>query len=109
MNQQDIVDRIAERCVESAKTWPWLTGKLTVGMAQAWMIQHSIRNRQFSASYRPAWMSRCPDQAVVRKTIGQMLEELVYDDNLKAPHTKILFEMARTLGLTDQSARCSTI
>jgi pyrroloquinoline quinone (PQQ) biosynthesis protein C len=102
MNQQDIVDRIAARCVESANNWPWLTGRLTVGMAQAWMIQHSIRNRLFSSSYRPAWMSRCPDQAVVRKTIGQMLEELVYDENLKAAHTKILFEMARNLGLTDQ-------
>ncbi len=88
--------------METALTWPWLHAKMTVGMARAWMIQHSIRNRQFSASYRPAWMSRCPDQAVVRKTIGQMLEELVYDENLKAPHTKILFEMARTLGVTDK-------
>lgn len=98
----DIVDRIAERCMESASLWPWLHGTLTVGMVQAWMIQHSIRNRLLSSRYRPAWMSRCDDQSVVRKTIGQMLEELVYDANIKAPHTKILWELARNVGVTDQ-------
>lgn len=101
MNQQDIVDKIAARCVESANNWPWLTGKMTVGMAQAWMIQHSIRNRLFSSMYRPAWMSRCPDQAIVRRTISQMGEELVYDPAIKAAHTKILWEMGRNVGLTD--------
>lgn len=99
--QPDIVDQIAERCVVAARKWPWLKSTMTVGMAQAWMQQHSIRNRLFSASYRPAWMSRCDDMAVVRKTIGQMLEELVYDENIKAGHTKILWEMGRNVGLTD--------
>jgi pyrroloquinoline quinone (PQQ) biosynthesis protein C len=102
VNQQDIVDQIAGLCVESALSWPWLHGEMTVGMAQAFVIQHSIRNRLFSACYRPAWMSRCPDQALVRKTIGQMLEELVYDENLKAAHTKILFDLARNVGLADK-------
>jgi pyrroloquinoline quinone (PQQ) biosynthesis protein C len=99
--QPDIVDQIAERCVNAARQWPWLQTKMSVGMAQAWMQQHAIRNRLFSSVYRPAWMSRCPDMAVVRKTIGQMLEELVYDDNIKAAHTKILWEMGRNVGLTE--------
>lgn len=99
---QDIVDRIAQRCVDAAREWPWLQGEMTVGMAQAWLQQHSIRNRLFSAVYRPAWMSRCDDMGVVRKTIGQMLEELVYDENIKAAHTKILWELGRNVGLTDK-------
>ena len=97
-----IVDIIAERCVEGASHWRWFHDTLTPGQAQAWMLQHSIRNRLFSSVWRPAWMSRCPDQAVVRKTIAQMLEELVYDQNIDAPHTKILWEMGRTVGLTDE-------
>lgn len=100
-SDSDIVEHIAARCMESASLWPWLHGTLTVGMVQAWMLQHSIRNRLLSSRYRPAWISRCDDQSVVRKTIGQMLEELVYDSNIKAPHTKILWELGRNVGLTD--------
>jgi pyrroloquinoline quinone (PQQ) biosynthesis protein C len=98
----DIVEVIAERCVAAAADWSWFHEKLTPGQAQAWMLQHSIRNRLFSSVWRPAWMSRCPDQAIVRKTIGQMLEELVYDKGIEAAHTKILWEMGRTIGLTDE-------
>ncbi len=97
----DIVDTIAERCVAAAEGWLWFRSRLTPGQAQAWMLQHSIRNRLFSSVWRPAWMSRCPDPAVVRKTIAQMTEELVYDKNIEAAHTKILWEMGRTVGLTD--------
>lgn len=93
---------IASTALDAARTWPWVLAPLTLPRGQAYILQHVLRNRFFSSVMRPAWMSRCPDQAVVRKTIGQMLEELVYDENLKAPHTKILFEMARTLGLTDK-------
>jgi len=100
-SDSDIIEHIAARCMESASSWPWLHGPLTVGMVQAWMLQHSIRNRLLSSRYRPAWMSRCDDQSVVRKTIGQMLEELVYDANIKAPHTKILWELGRNVGLID--------
>lgn len=99
--EPDIVEKIAARCLESASSWPWLHGPLTIGMVQAWLLQHSIRNRLLSSKYRPAWMSRCDDQSVVRKTIGQMLEELVYDANIEAPHTKILWELGRNVGLTN--------
>ena len=99
---ENIVDTIATRCVESALTWPWIRGKMTPGKAQAFMLQHAIRNRLLSSKFRPAWMSRCDDPVVVRKTIGQMLEELVYDEQIKAPHTKILHEMGEYVGLTRQ-------
>jgi pyrroloquinoline quinone (PQQ) biosynthesis protein C len=47
-------------------------------------------------------MSRCPDLAIVRKTIGQMREELVYDDEISQPHTTLLWEMGRHTGLTTE-------
>ena len=96
-----IIDRIADRCIEKCQEWDWFMEDLTPGKVQAFMLQHSIRNRLYSSSWRPAWMSRCPDQAVVRKTIGQMLEELVYDKGIEAAHTKILWEMGRNVGLTN--------
>ena len=55
-----------------------------------------------TAVIRPAWVSRCPDLAVVRKTIGQMREELVFDDQIAQPHTSILWQMGRNIGLTDE-------
>ena len=97
-----IIDRIEARCVEKCQEWAWFMEDLTPGKAQAFMLQHSIRNRLYSSAWRPAWMSRCPDQGIVRKTISQMLEELVYDDNIQAAHTKILWEMGRNVGLTDK-------
>ena len=99
---ESIVETIAQRCVAAAVDWTWYHEKLTPGQAQAWMLQHSIRNRMFSSVWRPAWMSRCPDQAVVRKTIGQLAEELVYDKGIDAAHTKILWEMGRNVGLTNE-------
>jgi len=47
-------------------------------------------------------MSRCPDLAVVRKTIGQIREELVYDDAIAQGHSTLLRQMGRNIGLTDQ-------
>jgi pyrroloquinoline quinone (PQQ) biosynthesis protein C len=46
-------------------------------------------------------MSRCPDPEVVRKTIGQMRQELVMDDQIGTGHTAILWQMGRNIGLTD--------
>ena len=52
----------------------------TPGRARAYMLQHLLRNRLFSTVLRPAWLSRCPDLTVVRKTIEQMREEFVRDE-----------------------------
>jgi hypothetical protein len=93
----DTVDRIAERCMESASLWPWLHDILAVGMAPAWMTQHSIRNRFLGSRYRPVWMSRRDDRSVACKTIGQVLKGLVYGTNTKAPDTRILWESDRML------------
>ena len=80
-----IVDEICEHALEVAPQVPWLVEPLTPGRGQAFILQHILRNRLFSAVIRPAWVSRCPDLAVVRKTIGQMREELVYDDEIAQP------------------------
>ena len=98
----EITNQIAETCVASANTWPWIKDQLTPGLAQAWLMQHGLRNIWFSSILRPAWMSRCPDQVVVRKTIGQMLEEIVHDKELGYPHTRLLREFGEHLGLTQQ-------
>lgn len=87
---------IATAALDAAKTWPWVLAPLTLPRGQAYILQHVLRNRFFSSVMRPAWMSRCPDQAIVRRTIAQMGEELVYDPAIKAAHTKILWEMAAT-------------
>ena len=81
---------------------PWLVEPLTPGRGQAFILQHILRNRWFSGVIRPAWLSRCPDLALVRKTIGQMREELVFDDEISQPHTTLLWEMGRNVGLTDE-------
>ena len=85
----------------------WLRKTLKPGRARAFILQHVLRNRLFSAVIRPAWVSRCPDLAVVRKTIAQMREELVYDDVIKRPHTEILWQMGRNIGLTDEEMNAS--
>ena len=72
-----IVDEICEHALAIALHIAWLVEPLTPGRGQAFILQHILRNRLFSAVIRPAWLSRCPDLAVVRKTIGQMREELV--------------------------------
>src|SRR5262245_18181208 len=96
-----IVDEICELCLRSAGKMSWLVEPLTPGRGRAFILQHILRNRLLSAVIRPAWVSRCPDLAVVRKTIGQMREELVYDDVIQRPHTDILWQMGRNVGLTD--------
>lgn len=99
---RSIVDVICERALEMAPQVPWLVEPLTPGRGQAFILQHILRNRWFSGVIRPAWLSRCPDLALVRKTIGQMREELVFDDEISQPHTTLLWEMGRNVGLTDE-------
>lgn len=102
MKNTAIVDEICERALEIAPEVPWLVEPLTPGRGQAFILQHILRNRLLSAVIRPSWISRCPDLAVVRKTIGQMREELVYDDEIAQPHTTLLWEMGRNTGLTNE-------
>lgn len=97
-----IVDEICECALEIVPQVPWLVEPLTPGRGRAFILQHILRNRLFSAVIRPAWISRCPDLAVVRKTIGQMREELVYDDEIAQPHTTLLWQMGRNVGLSNE-------
>ena len=103
-----IVDEVCELCLQSSSEMSWLIEPLTPGRARAFILQHILRNRLLSAVIRPAWVSRCPDLAVVRKTIGQMREELVYDDAIERPHTEILWEMGRNVGLSDSEMNSAT-
>jgi pyrroloquinoline quinone (PQQ) biosynthesis protein C len=97
-----IIDEICDYALSVAAGIPWLSEPLTKGRGRAYLLQHIPRNRLYSGVIRPAWVSRCPDLAVVRKTIGQMREELVYDDQIAQPHTSILWQMGRNVGLTDE-------
>jgi len=97
-----VVDEISAASLAAAREWDWVTSELTLERGQAYVLQHILRNRFFSAVMRPAWMSHCPDMAIVRKTIAQMMEELVFDPAIKTAHTKILWEMGRNLGLTNE-------
>ena len=99
---QDIIETIAQETVRLSQDWPLLKKKLTLPRAQSFILQHIIRNRLLSTVQRPAWLSRCPDLRVVIKTIGQMNEEMVYDAHIGAGHTKLLWQMGRNLGLTDE-------
>ncbi len=96
-----IIDEICDYSLKVAAEIPWLGEPLTRGRGHAYLLQHILRNRLLSSVMRPAWLSRCPDLAVVRKTIGQMREELVYDDKIAQPHTTLLWQMGRNIGLTD--------
>lgn len=98
---EDFIRHAMKRSLEAAATWRWCREPLTLGGARAFVLQHILRNRFYSAVMRPAWMSRCPDLAVVRKTISQMREELVRDDKIEAAHTEILWQFGRNIGLTD--------
>jgi len=102
-----IVDEICELCLEAAPEMSWLIEPLTPGRARAFILQHILRNRLFSSVIRPAWFSRCPDLGIVRKTIGQVREELVYDDVIQKPHTDILWQAGRNIGLTDAEMSAS--
>lgn len=99
---EGILDYIASESLAVARDWPWVLEPLTQASGRAYILQHVLRNRFFSSVMRPAWMSRCPDMDIVRKTIGQMHEELVLDATIGSAHTKILFEMGRNVGLTDE-------
>jgi pyrroloquinoline quinone (PQQ) biosynthesis protein C len=101
-SNSSIIDEICDHSLKCAAEVPWLTEPLTRGRGKAYLLQHIPRNRLYSSVTRPAWISRCPDLAVVRKTIGQMREELVFDDKIAQPHTSILWQMGRNIGLTDE-------
>jgi len=101
-NTSSIIDEICDHALHVAADIPWLSEPLTRGRGRAYLLQHIPRNRLYSSVTRPAWMSRCPDLAVVRKTIGQMREEIVYDDKIAQPHTTLLWQMGRNVGLTDE-------
>jgi pyrroloquinoline quinone (PQQ) biosynthesis protein C len=107
LSETTIIDQICELCIQSSKNMSWLVEPLTPGRARAFILQHVLRNRLFSAVIRPAWVSRCPDLDVVRKTIAQMREELVRDDAIQRPHTEILWAMGRNIGLTNEEMDAS--
>jgi pyrroloquinoline quinone (PQQ) biosynthesis protein C len=96
-----IIDEICRLALSAGKEIPWLVEPLTRGRGRGYLLQHILRNRLLSSVIRPAWMSRCPDPAVVRKTIGQIREELVYDDAISQGHSTLLRQMGRNIGLTD--------
>ncbi len=98
---RSIIDEICDYALQVAPQIPWLVEPLTPGRGKAYLLQHILRNRLLSSVIRPAWVSRCPDLAVVRKTISQMREELVHDDVINQPHTTLLRQMGRNVGLTD--------
>ncbi len=107
VEQQSIVDEICQLCLDAGPQMSWLIEPLTPGRAQAFILQHILRNRLLSSVIRPAWVSRCPDLEVVRKTIGQMREELVYDDAIQRPHTDILWQTGRHIGLRDEQMQAA--
>lgn len=96
-----LVDEIAECTLQAGKEIGWFHEPLTRGRGRVYLLQHILRNRLLSSVLRPAWMSRCSDLEVVRKTIGQMRQELVMDDQIGTGHTAILRQMGRNVGLTD--------
>src|SRR6266851_1413150 len=96
-----LIDEIAEQSLSAGRTISWFCDPLTRGRGREYLLQHVLRNRLFSAVLRPAWMSRCPDAEVVQKTIGQIRQELVMDDQIGTGHTAILRQMGRNVGLSD--------
>ena len=96
-----VIDEICTRALTLAEEMSWLVDPLTPGRGKAYILQHIPRNRLLSGTLRPAWVSHCPDLKVVRKTIDQMREELVMDDAIAQPHTDLLWQIGRNIGLTD--------
>ena len=96
-----LIEQIADYTLKVGKEISWFCDPLTPGRGREYMLQHVLRNRLLSSVLRPAWMSRCPDLEVVRKTIGQIRQELVMDDNIGTGHTAMLRQMGRNIGLTD--------
>ena len=105
---QSLIDKVVDRALETGREIAWYSEPLTRGRGRAYLLQHILRNRLLSSVLRPAWMSRCPDLEVVRKTIHQMRQELVMDDEIKTGHTTILWQMGRNLGLTDEEMNTVT-
>jgi pyrroloquinoline quinone (PQQ) biosynthesis protein C len=99
---QTLIDEIVDRALKVGREIRWYSDPLTHGRGRVYLLQHILRNRLLSAVLRPAWMSRCPDLEVVRKTIAQMRQELVMDDEIGTGHTTILWQMGRNIGLTDE-------
>ena len=96
-----LIDEIADYTLKVGREISWFCDPLTPGRGREYMRQHLLRNRLLSSVLRPAWMSRCPDLEVVRKTIGQIRQELVMDDQIGTGHTAILRQMGRNVGLSD--------
>jgi pyrroloquinoline quinone (PQQ) biosynthesis protein C len=97
-----LIEEIADLALKTGQEISWFCAPLTPGRGRAYMLQHLLRNRLLSSVLRPAWMSRCPDPEVVRRTIGQIRQELVMDDHIGTGHTALLRQMGRNIGLTDQ-------
>ena len=107
-NTHALIDEVVDRAVAVGREIAWYSEPLTHGRGRAYLLQHILRNRLLSSVLRPAWMSRCPDLEVVRKTIAQMRQELVMDDEIKTGHTTILWQMGRNIGLTDEQMNTVT-
>lgn len=109
MPAPDVIDEICDYALQVGRDISWLNEPLTRGRGHAYLLQHIPRNRLLSSVMRPSWISRCPDLAIVRKTIGQMNEELVHDAAISRAHTEILWEAGRNAGLTDAQMSSVTL
>ena len=103
-----LIDDIAQYTLEVGREISWFRDPMTPARGRMYLLQHILRNRLLSSVLRPAWMSRCPDMEVVRKTIAQMRQELVMDDQIGSGHTAILWQMGRNVGLTDDEMNSVT-
>jgi len=103
-----LIDDIAQYTLEVGREISWFRDPMTPARGRMYLLQHILRNRLLSSMLRPAWMSRCPDMEVVRKTIAQMRQELVMDDQIGSGHTAILWQMGRNVGLTDDEMNSVT-
>ena len=97
-----LINDICARAQEQARGIQIFSEPLTRGRAVTWIEQHSLRNLALSWVFRPAWMSRCEDLAVVEKTIGQIREELVHDDKIGRGHRGLLHELAAAMGVSKE-------
>jgi pyrroloquinoline quinone (PQQ) biosynthesis protein C len=108
MTESDsIIDEICARARTIATEIPFLVEPLTAQRGRAYILQHILRNRLLSGVIRPAWISRCPDLEIVCKTIDQMRQELVQDDEIDQPHTTLLRAFGRNIGLSDAAMAAS--
>jgi pyrroloquinoline quinone (PQQ) biosynthesis protein C len=96
-----LIDEIVDHTLKAGREISWFCDPLTRGRGRLYMLQHILRNRLLSSVLRQAWMSRCTDLDVIRRTISQIRQELVMDDQIGSGHTAILWQMGRNIGLTD--------